>query len=151
MKQRQRRFLVLAQGSCFAFSLGVVLFAGPRDWVLSAMFLAFVPLILMLVLSRSGIPEMNAKGLDERQLEVVRGSLSLAYRVMAVVVTACFAWFILGPSKMPMASRWDALFFLYVILTTALPTAIVAWREPDGLPEEQASPWVSGAESKHAS
>lgn len=80
--------------------------------------------------------------LDERQREEVTTAYAYAYRILIVFISvvvlllACVNLFEWKPNW-PTLSDWGLVLTPMLILLTALPTAILAWTEPDLGDDEQ--------------
>ena len=80
----------------------------------------------------SGLPQPNQLGLDERQQQVVTSAYATAYRILAcgVMLVGISILFTNLPEMMQMADK-TMLFVALVWTIISLPTAVLAWNEPD--------------------
>lgn len=140
-KRLTRRVLVALQ---YLALVGLVaLWDGPKvASVVAAYALAgvFVFLFALLVVSTRGVTERDEKYLDERQAQLRQRSVTRAYGIFAILVVGSFfasADKVLFPSVVTL-HLGDVLWVFGYMLT--LPTAVLAWLEPDPIPAESASP-----------
>lgn len=89
--------------------------------------------------ARLGLPHINDAQLDERQVLRIAQANSVAYRwlVQTVVFSAAILFFF--GTSLPVFERMDALqgiALLTLLLLPFLPTAILAWTEPDADPQD---------------
>ncbi|WP_119672955.1 hypothetical protein [Deinococcus sp. RM] len=90
--------------------------------------------------ARLGLPQGHTRDLDERQVLRVAQANSAAYRALALTVLIAAELVVLfGINTSALHDRIDAVqgFMLLVLLTLPfLPTAILAWTEPDADPQD---------------
>ena len=82
-------------------------------------------------------PRLADAELDERLLQVKNQAYRSAYQVLAPVAVIVWALSLAGQQWLPAdQGRADATVLLFgvALLASTLPTAIVAWREPDPEP-----------------
>lgn len=141
----QRRRLVLVGIIGFALMLlGPVL----RSWFspqagsvwslpsLAGLLLVFYGWARLLVPQHSGLPRPDQPGLDERQQAVVTRAYAAAYRVLAAVVLVAYLYVMLTTwfPELPRVFQGAEISMLGIGLSWlvgGLPTAILAWNEPD--------------------
>ena len=88
-----------------------------------------------------GRADMPAAGLDERQRHLRDQAWILSYQVLSVVVIFGVAWaglavWLFGKPITIDAGLANALVLSIAVLLPVLPTAALAWIEPDAIAEE---------------
>lgn len=83
--------------------------------------------------------DVDAK-LDERQLALRNAAYLDAYRLVSAIVLLGVIWIAVGTDKgfwwIPSSyDEWNIVFWGLFLYTTSLPSALLAWREPDRLEE----------------
>jgi hypothetical protein len=114
-------------------------FLGPTYVVILATFLFQLVWFVWLGRTYVNAPRLADAELDERLLQVKNRAYRSAYLVLAPVAIVVWALSLAGLQWLP-ADQGNAdstvLLFGVVLLAGTLPTAIVAWREPDPEPLE---------------
>jgi MFS family permease len=83
-------------------------------------------------------PNIRDEALDERQLVRRNKALARAYPVIGMFAALCLIYMMIG-DFWPGVRNFtviEALFWATFLLAISLPSAIIAWSEPDPLPEE---------------
>lgn len=131
-------YLAYAVLTLLALSLGQDsdLGLGLRLLSMLALISMFVTGVVLLRPARLGLPHTDQGRLDERQQAIVNASQLAAYRITAMLLT--FSTLYLWASSefgLPLPEHslaWAALSFGVTLLVLTLPTALLAWTEPDG-------------------
>jgi hypothetical protein len=143
--QRMRRTAVVAMyGVWFVIAVLDTLwssttrgFLGPTYIVVLTTFVLQLVWYVWLGRTYVNAPRLADAELDERLLQVKNRAYRSAYLVLAPVATIVWALSIAGQQWLP-ADQGNAgatvLLFGVFLLAGTLPTAIVAWREPDPEP-----------------
>jgi MFS family permease len=85
-------------------------------------------------------PNIRDAALDERQRDRRNEALARAYPVIGIFAALCLAYMMIGDAW-PAVRNFtviEALFWGTFLLTISLPSSIIAWTEPDPLPESEA-------------
>lgn len=140
----RRRRLVLMAGIGYALFLSMVALASVvslPDAVLIAgslvgLVLAFMGGIQLMKPSHLGLPEGRAAHLDERQWQRLSQAHILAYRLLGALFLLAVFYFLLafknGHLPIPRSDfAWFSVYLGAILFVPALPTAILAWTEPD--------------------
>lgn len=147
LSKRQRRLLVLAEyAGLSAYAVVWMLASASSPWWWTSIIVVFVAALL--IHSRLLVPltqEIANKGdddLDERQMAVRDNAHRTAYHILGTVVLG--ALFLLWVILEPLGDRpWTpeisienptAILVTTLWVYTTLPTAVIAWREPDPEP-----------------
>lgn len=139
----KRRLTVLAVviGWCLMV-IGAVLQSSPDASPLPGLTLAgfglgitFVAYILLMIPWKLGLPSLRDSSSDERQRQQLLQVYTLAYRVIGVMVLLGMMYLLTasgGTLPLPHThAGWYPVAWAAIILIGGLPTAILAWTEPD--------------------
>jgi hypothetical protein len=135
----RRRMLVATYTAWIAVAVIVkVLSFGPVPQFWLSQILVWANLIIQLIwVSRRTIistPNLKDAELDERLVQIRNAAFRTAFRVFGLValigLIAAIEAIQLQPNNEGFLNAW-LIFFGVAMLATTLPTAIVAWREPD--------------------
>lgn len=145
LSQVRRRLLVTLMYLGLVAYGGAVVLGGERWWVL----LSFGPLFVAIAIHfRFILPiakEVNKKipNLDERQLALRDRAHYRAYQILGVlfVLTIVYAMLatVLDGVGLPTpetSAQFSGLIFLLTLLVASLPASMIAWFEPDPVPDE---------------
>jgi MFS family permease len=83
-------------------------------------------------------PNIRDAALDERQRARRNDALARAYPVIGIFMALCLAYMMICDDVWPRLRNFtviEALFWAAFLLAISLPSAIIAWTEPDPLPE----------------
>ena len=85
-------------------------------------------------------PNICDAALDERQRARRNEALARAYPIVGIFAALCLAYTILGDAWTPLRNFTviEAMFWGTFLLAISLPSAIIAWTEPDPIPEADA-------------
>jgi len=84
-------------------------------------------------------PNIRDAALDERQRSRRNDALARSYPVIGIFMALCLAYMMIGDAW-PAVRNFtviEALFWAAFLLAISLPSAIIAWTEPDPLPERE--------------
>ncbi|SEJ91753.1 hypothetical protein SAMN04488058_1367 [Deinococcus reticulitermitis] len=142
--RRLRRRLVLTMGLGYGLYLGTVALSSaaalpPAALIAGALLglgLMFAGGIRLMKPSRLGLPEGRVHELDERQAQRLAQMHILAYRLLGALFMLAALYFTLafrnGQLPIPRSDfAWTSVYLGAILLIPVLPTAILAWTEPD--------------------
>lgn len=92
--------------------------------------------------ARLGLPEGRDHTLDERQWQQLSKAHMTAYRILGIIFMLATLYFYVAhkDTHLPLPSRsyaWATIWLGAVMFIPALPTAILAWTEPDPVEDAQ--------------
>ncbi|GMA15851.1 hypothetical protein E5F05_06710 [Deinococcus metallilatus] len=142
----RRRLVLMAVGgyTLFLLTVGLDSAFGLPDGLLIplalvSMLLLFRGGIQLMKPSRLGLPEGRDHQMDERQWQRLAQAHITAYRLLGALFLLAVVYFLLAfKHHLPTPSTsfaWMSLYLGAIIFIPALPTAILAWTEPDPLEE----------------
>ncbi|HYW49356.1 MAG TPA: hypothetical protein VE861_02050 [Gemmatimonadaceae bacterium] len=114
---------------------------GPTRWfaiahlVFTAVLASVLAVPHVLLVGRAIADDVDTR-LDERQLGLRNAAYLDAYRVIATSMLLGIIWIALGVDKsiwwIPATyNEWNMVFWGAAVMTMTLPSAFLAWREPD--------------------
>jgi hypothetical protein len=144
----KRRALVLViaggYGMLCAGSIGTTITAPLVHTISLAIYAASIALIfgaMMLLLRRTSInaPNISEAAFDERERARRNDAIQRSQPIIGLAVACCFVYAVFAEMLFPAIRSFGFMSLLLtgtLILTMALPTAILAWTEPDPVPGE---------------
>lgn len=143
--QRKRRRIVAATGIGWSLMvLGAVLTSGSGEASVLGHFvngfglgMTFAVYLMLMMPWKLGLPSLKGYQADERQHLQLLQAYTLAYRVIGVAVLLGAMYLLIGSdegTRLPLPhtrEQWYPVFWAAILLVGALPTAILAWTEPD--------------------
>jgi hypothetical protein len=140
--RRARRTLVLSAYSGYLAVVGVFWLRSALDWPGWTLWFASVPALVtlfsyfVLMLSSGAVAHASDRHLDERQQLVRNRAYTLAYQIVGglFLILTLLTLIALnnGTDWLPRSlNEFNAVFWGLWLLTTTLPTAVLAWTEPD--------------------
>ncbi len=143
LKRSQRRMLVVAEMVCVVLTTAGFVVFGSSPIPLLLFGALIVPIAAAvfhtrLALSIQNIAQVNPRTLDERQRLARDHAFSLGLSIISVVLTVTWVYAMFAAMLdwwLPTSSQLWKVIWLPAMLTYGLPTAIIAWLEPDSLEE----------------
>ena len=150
----QRRAVVTTMYASFAITIGFGVLAGlshirwlgylefPGIFLCAWGFLALSKMTRRYALQDTcSNPEMA----DERQAKVRDNAMARSYLIVSLILMGVVLWMEMGTDSPKFwrpanFSEWQPVFWGVMLLTSTLPQAMIAWKEPDDLEDEPASP-----------
>lgn len=122
--------LVLALQSLFKLGDWILLLPIPLGMVAT-----FIGGIQLMKPSRLGLPEGRDRTMDERQWQRLSQAHTVAYRILGMIFLLSTGYFYAAHGQnlpLPTSSfAWSTIWLGAAIFIPVLPTAILAWTEPD--------------------